>query len=188
MISDTGKNLDIGGIAAVVNSRLVAESRIAGALSFAWICGGAAIGILFGAMGCAFAFFGYSHMVSVKPEAELIARALAETFEQARLTTVVSGNMSLAPNSEVRLAPGQTVQLKEGSIVKVDPSSSVRIVGNLKVEVPQPSKQQLQLNTTGKSDELPFTNYTLFREVVYEKVHVVTGWNYDLYVLLQANS
>jgi hypothetical protein len=51
-----------------------------------------------------------------------------------------------------------------------------RIAGAL----PQPSKQQLQLNTTSKSDELPFTNYTLFREVAYEKGHVATGWNYDL--------
>jgi hypothetical protein len=79
---------------------------------------------------------------------------------------------------DIRIA--ETVRLNEGAIVKLDPSSSVRIVGNLKVDVPQPSKQQLQLDTKAKTDELPFTNYTIFRDVSYEKGHVVTGWNYDL--------
>jgi hypothetical protein len=37
-----------------------------------------------------------------------------------------------------------------------------------------------QLSTTSKSDELPFTNYTIFRDVDYDKGQVVTGWNYDL--------
>jgi len=75
--------------------------------------------------------------------------------------------MSLAPNSEVRLASGQTVRVEEGTTVKLDPSSSVRVVGDLKIDMPQPSKQQLQLETTSASDELPFTNYTIFRSVGY---------------------
>lgn len=88
--------------------------------------------------------------------------------------------MSLAPNSEVKLASGRTVRLDEGATVKLDPSSSVRVVGDFKVDVPQPSKQQLQLETTSTSDDLPFTNYTIFRSVGYESGVVVTGWNYEL--------
>jgi len=53
---------------------------------------------------------------------------------------------------------------------------SVRVVGDLKIDMPQPSKQQLQLETTSASDELPFTNYTIFRSVNYDTGAVVTGW------------
>jgi hypothetical protein len=72
------------------------------------------------------------------------------------------------------------VRVEEGTTVKLDPSSSVRVVGDLKIDMPQPSKQQLQLETTSASDELPFTNYTIFRSVGYDSGTVVTGWNYDL--------
>jgi hypothetical protein len=171
---------DVERFAAVVNSRLGAESRVARAQAFAWLCGGAAISVCLAGFGCALAFFGYSHMLSVKPAAELTARALSDALQRTKLKTVVSGKMSLSSDSELTLAAGQTVRLSEGAIVKLDPSSAVRIIGNLKVDVPQPSKQQLQLETTTQTDELPFTNYTIFRDVNYEKGHVVTGWNYDL--------
>jgi hypothetical protein len=180
MTFDNDGGNEIRGIAAAINSRLAAESRIARAIAFGWLCAGAAIGLCFAGLGCAFGFVGYSHMISVKPSAELTARALVEAFERTKLKTVVVGSMSLAHDSELKLAASQTVHLSEGAIVKLDPSSSVRIVGNLKVDVPQPSKQQLQLDATSKTDELPFTNYTIFRDVNYEKGHVVTGWHYDL--------
>jgi hypothetical protein len=82
--------------------------------------------------------------------------------------------------SELKLATGQTVKLAEGAIVGLDPNSSVRVIGNLKIDMPQPSKQQLQLDTTSSSDELPFTNYTIFRSVSYGAGEVVTGWDFDL--------
>src|SRR5947209_17250164 len=88
--------------------------------------------------------------------------------------------MSLASDSEVKLAAGQTIALEEGAVVKLDPTSSIRVVGDLKVDMPQPSKQQLQLETTTKSDELPFTNYTIFKSVAYGSGEVVTGWSFDL--------
>ena len=46
--------------------------------------------------------------------------------------------------------------------------------------MPKPSNQQLQLETTSASNDLPFTNYTIFRNVSFELGEVVTGWNYDL--------
>jgi hypothetical protein len=92
----------------------------------------------------------------------------------------VSGTMSLSSNSELRLAQGQTVNLEENATVNVSPNSSVRVIGNLRVDVPQPSSQQLQLNVTGKNSELPFTTYTIFRSVPYASGEVVTGWDYEL--------
>jgi hypothetical protein len=171
---------EVIGLAAMINSRLVAEARVARAASFVWICAGAAIGLVLCGLGCAIGFFGYSHVVSVRSAAELTAHALVDALQGAKLTTTVTGSMALAPNSELKLAVNQKVSLEDGTTVRLDPNSSVRIVGNLKVDVPQPSKQQLQLDTTSKSDELPFTNYTIFKEVDFGKGYVVTGWNYDL--------
>jgi hypothetical protein len=171
---------DIGGLAAVINSRLSAEARMAKAIAFAWLCGGSAIALSLSGLGLAFAFYGYSYMLSVAPAAEQTAKALVAALERANFKTTVSGKMSLSPGSELSLAPGQTIRLGEGAIVKLDPSSSVRVVGDLKIDMPQPSKQQLQLDTTSHSAEIPFTNYTIFKAVEYASGEVVTGWNFDL--------
>jgi hypothetical protein len=176
----TVASTEMRGFAAVVNSRLAAEARITKAVSFAWLCGGAAIGVSLAGIGCVAAFLGYSHMSNVQPAADLIASALVDALKRTELKTVVSGSISLAPDSELKVASGQTVLLKEGAVVKLDPSSSVHIIGNLKIDVPQPSKQQLQLDATSQTAQLPFTDYTIFRGISYEKGRVVTGWNFDL--------
>jgi hypothetical protein len=172
--------MDVGGLAAVINSRLAAESRISRAVAFSWLCGGAAIAICMVGLGVAFAFLGYSYMLSVKPAAEQTAQAIVKAFEHAELKAIVSGKMVLDPNSEIKFAAGQMVKLNEGAIVKLDPTSSVRVVGDLKYDVPQPSKQQLQEDATIGDDELPFTSYTIFKSTNYNAGAVVTGWNFEL--------
>jgi hypothetical protein len=78
------------------------------------------------------------------------------------------------------LAPNQTVKMTEGTTVALDPNSSVRVVGDFKVDIPQPSKQQLQLDATSSTKELPSTQYTVFKTVAYGSGYVVTGWYFDL--------
>jgi hypothetical protein len=72
------------------------------------------------------------------------------------------------------------VTLKEGAVVKLDPNSSIRVVGDLKYDVPQPSKQQLQEEATIGDHELPFTSYVIFKSTNYNAGQVVTGWGFDL--------
>lgn len=64
--------------------------------------------------------------------------------------------------------------------MSLDPNASVRVTGDFKVDVPQPSKQQLQLDTTSCSNELPFTQYTVFKGLSFGGGYVITGWNFDL--------
>lgn len=170
----------IGGFAAVLNSRLTAESRIARAKSFGWQCGGWAIASCLAGAGAALAFWGYSATLSVMPTAELAAKAIADAFQRAELKTIVSGTMALSPESQLTLAKDQKVGLVEGTTVKLDPSSTVRIVGDLKVNVPQPSKEQLQLDATSVSKELPFTRYTIFNSASFGQGTVVTGWSFEV--------
>jgi hypothetical protein len=178
MTSDNDDKSDIGGLAAIINARLGAEARVAKAIAFGWLCGGTAIALCLTGLGFAAAFYGYSFMLSVKPAAEQAAKALVAAFERAELKTTVSGVMSLSPGTELRLASGQTVKFDESATVRLDPKSSVRVVGDVKM--PQPSKQQLQVDTTSGSDELPFTSYTIFKTVRYGSGAVETGWAYDL--------
>ena len=152
--------------------------RLPKAIGFAWLCGGAGIAICLTALGIAVALWGYSYVISVRPAAEQTARAMVEALERAEIKTTVTGTMSLAPNSELKLAHGQTVKLAEDTTVRLDPSSSVRITGDLKM--PQPSKHQLQQETTSRSDELPFTTYVIFRDVNLGSGIVETAWLYDL--------
>jgi hypothetical protein len=171
---------NLGAFAAIINSRLAAESRIANAISFTWLCGGWAISCCLIGLGIALALWGYGTMVSVVPAAELTAKALGDAFRRAELKTIVSGTMGLAPDTELTIAKGQSVRLSDGASVKLDSSSSIRIVGDLKVDVPQPSKQQLQLDATSQSKELPFTRYTIFNTATVGSGTVVTGWSFDL--------
>jgi hypothetical protein len=171
---------DVEGFAAVINSRLAAEARISKAVAFGWLCGGWAIASCLIGLGIVAALYGYSFMMSVRPAAEQAANALRDAFARSELKTSVTGTLSLAPGSELILAPDQIVKLAEGAVVKLDPNSSVRVVGDLRVDVPQPSKQQLQLDATSGSKELPFTQYTVFKTGAYGAGYVVTSWSFEL--------
>jgi hypothetical protein len=148
-------------------------------LGFAWLCGGAALASVLAGLGIALALYGYSTTLSARPAAEEIAAALSDALANSELKAVVTGKMALAP-TELKLAGQQQVRLEEGATVKLDPNSTVRVVGDLKVDMPQPSKRQLQLDTTTESHELPFTNYTIFKSVSFGSGTVDTGWNFEL--------
>jgi hypothetical protein len=75
---------------------------------------------------------------------------------------------------------GISGDVDEAAALRLDPKSSVRVVGDLKLDMLQTSRQQLQLDTMSRSDELPFTDYTIFKSVDFVGGEVVTGWNFDL--------
>jgi len=171
---------DVDSFAAVINGRLAGEARVARAIAVGWLCAGFAIAICLVSLGLAIALYGYSFINSMTPSADIAARALADALLRAEIKTAVTGIVSLTPDAELKLASGQTVKLNEGASVKLDPDSFVRVVGDIKVDIPQPSKQQLQLDTTSGSKELPFTRYTVFKSATYGDGEVVTGWSFDL--------
>jgi hypothetical protein len=54
-VDDSTEN-DVRGFAAMINSRLLAEARVARAMSFAWVCTGGAIALALTGLGSAVAF------------------------------------------------------------------------------------------------------------------------------------
>jgi hypothetical protein len=175
----SSSDTNYGGLAATLTTKLNIESRIANAMGFTWLCAGIAILLTLSGLGLSCALLGYSYMTSSKPAADKIATALTQALQKADLKTTVSGKMALVAEP-LKLASGQIIKLEPGSTVKLDPNSSVRAVGTLNMEIPQPSKRQLQVDATPQSKELPFTSYTIFKDVKMESGMVATGWNFDL--------
>jgi hypothetical protein len=104
-------NIDYGGLAATLNSRLAAGSRVNSAMGFAWLCGGVASGVVLAGMGAALALYGYSSTLSARPMVEEMATALSDAIGNSQLKATVSGKMSLAP-AELKLARQQTIKLR----------------------------------------------------------------------------
>ncbi|MGY3032726.1 putative cupredoxin-like copper-binding protein [Bradyrhizobium sp. USDA 4354] len=179
-MTDPSDFADVGGFASVINSRLAAEAKIAKAIGFGWFCGGWAIALCLVGLGGLFAFWGYSSTQSVASSADDVAAAIGQALSKATIHTSVEGQVSLAPDASLTLAPSQTVKLAEGTTVSLDPNASVKVTGDFKVDVPQPSKQQLQLDATSSSNESPFTQYTVFKGLSFGGGYVITGWNFDL--------
>ncbi|WP_315705911.1 MULTISPECIES: hypothetical protein [unclassified Bradyrhizobium] len=179
-MTDQNHHDDLGTFAAILNSRLAISARIVRAKSFALQCVGWLIAFVMMGTGLVIAFWGYSTTISPVPAADIAANAISDAFRRAQIRTIVSGTMTLSPDAELTLAKDQRVKLMEGSIVKLDPSSTVRVVGDLKINVPQPSREQLQLDTTSGSNELPFTRYTIFNGATFGAGTVVTGWNFEV--------
>jgi hypothetical protein len=54
---------DVSSLAAMINSRLAAEARVARAAAFVWLCAGAAIALVLAGLGATLAFLGYSRII-----------------------------------------------------------------------------------------------------------------------------
>ena len=88
-MGESAENIDVAGLAAVINSRLAAEARVARAIAFGWLCGGTAIALCLAGLGVAATLYGYSFMLSVEPAAEQTAKAVVDAFERTQLKTTV---------------------------------------------------------------------------------------------------
>jgi hypothetical protein len=75
-VTQAEDDTDLEAFATLINSRLAAESRIAMAKGFGWLCAGCAIAACLVGLGGALAFYGYSSILSVAPAAAEVAEAL----------------------------------------------------------------------------------------------------------------
>lgn len=171
---------DIGAFPAVLNARLAADARIAKTIAFCWFgVGFAGLSVLAG-LGVVLALYGFSFVLSPVQSADLVAKSFVAAIAQSKMKTTVHGTMEIAPGTELSLAKDQIVSLAANATLKIDPDSSIRVVGDFKVDVPQPSKQQLQIDAVSSSKETPFTRYTVFKSARVGSGNVVTGWVFEL--------
>jgi hypothetical protein len=103
-------------------------------------------------------------------------RAFAADFHREGARTIARLRRESPVNYVKIAAPAVRTAGAEPALWPLYPS--VRVAGDLKM--PQPSNQQLQVDTTSQSNELPFTSYTIFKTVNYGSGVVESGWSYDL--------
>ncbi|MEY9180362.1 hypothetical protein ABIG06_002284 [Bradyrhizobium sp. USDA 326] len=179
-MSDASGPFDFAGFSAALNARMGAEARVTRAKAFGFNAAGLGLCAALWGIGLGIAFFGYSKTTSSEAAANTIAAAVTEGLSRAQIKTIVGGTMALAPTAELRLADEQIVRLDPSTTVSLDPETTVKVVGDFKVDVPQPSKEQLQVDATSSSKELPSTRYTVFRSVRFGSGSVVTAWSFEL--------
>jgi hypothetical protein len=117
---------DVSGLAAMINTRLAADAPISRAAAFLWFCAGTAVALTLAGFGVTLALLGYSRIITMSPAAEVVAHALVDALEHTKLTTTVTGSVSLAEGSELKLASNQRVSLNSDTIVKLAENTTLR--------------------------------------------------------------
>ena len=182
-------------LAAAVNARMAADSRIVNAKAALLRLAGVGALITLTGVGVAAALFGWSLVKDERPSADKIADALVRALD--RTTIKAAGEFRLAPGSSVRLDnatvaldPNATVRV--GEPLKLDPAATVRLdpeprnqggqevaqSGSQQGTQPRPTPAQLRQDAKAGSGARPVTNYTIFKSVTLGQGSVVTGWSF----------
>lgn len=165
-------------LAAAVNARMAADSRIVNAKAALLRLAGVGALMALTGIGIAAALFGWSFVKDERPSADRIADALVSALD--RTTLKAAGEFRLAPDSTVRIE-NPTVSLDPGASVKLDPEASVKLdpASRPAGEPPRPTQAQLQQEAKPASGAKPVTNYTIFKSVPLGQGSVVTGWSFS---------
>ncbi len=182
-------------LAAAVNARMAADSRIVNAKAALLRLAGVGALMALTGVGVAAVLFGWSLVKDERPSADKIADALVRALD--RTTLKAAGEFRLAPGSTVRLDnatvaldPNATVRV--GEPLKLDPAATVRLdseprgqggqetaqQGNQQSGQARPTSAQLRQDAKPGSGARPVTNYTIFKSVALGQGSVVTGWSF----------
>jgi hypothetical protein len=174
-------------LAAAVEARMRADSRIVSAKAMLLRLAGIGGLVALTGVGAAAAMLGYSFIKDERPSADKIADALVRALD--RTTLKATGDFRLADDAKVRL-DNPTVSLDPNASLRVDgplrldPQATVKLDPQAKVQVagageaPRPTPQQLQQEAKTASGAKPVTNYTIFKSVAFGQGSVVTGWSF----------
>ena len=174
-------------LAAVVNARMAADSRIVNAKAALLRLAGVGALVALAGVGAATAMFGYSFIKDERSSVDKIADALARALDRSTLKTA----------GEVRIAEGSTVQLSANALkldpdasvqfsqpLKLDPDTTVKLDPNARLrvsaggETPRPTTDQMRPGQTTQSGGKAVTNYTIFKSVPFGRGKVTTGWSF----------
>jgi hypothetical protein len=156
-------------------NRLASEKFYIAGKSWFWRLIG--IGLLGLGLGSAVGvgFYGYSYISRNNEGIRHLSTALAKGLSDVQLKAVAEGTVSLTP-SELNLAKDQTVTLDPMSRVRLEPNASVKADGELRVYAPSISPQPSE--RSAKNTPAAVTDFTIFKQVAFEKGTVMTGWRF----------
>jgi hypothetical protein len=161
-------------LADAVANRISAElSNVSGRASFWRSVGVGLLGLGIGA-AVGLIFFGYSFVTRNSDNQILLTSAIAAALTEVQLHANAEGTVQLEPH-EIQLAKGQTITISPDSRVRLDPGAKVLADGEMRVQLPSISVPQGA--TPRASTKIPIiTNFTVFKNVPFDKGRVSTGW------------
>jgi hypothetical protein len=122
-------------------------------------------------------FYGYSHVTRNADSANIFASTFSKALAEVQLRAVAEGTVQLDP-SELSLAKDQTISLDPSSRVLLDPAAKVRADGEIQVQTPSVSPLENTTTTRRVARTPTIANFTVFKEVDFDKGQVVTGWKF----------
>jgi hypothetical protein len=128
-------------------------------------------------IGVGIGFYGYSYVTRNTDMAEIFASTFSKALADVQLRAVAEGTVQLQPN-ELSLAKDQTISLDPSSRVLLDPAAKVRADGEIQVQTPSVSSLDTTRPPRRAAATPTITNFTVFKEVDFDKGQVVTGWKF----------
>jgi hypothetical protein len=169
-------------LAAAVNARMAADSRIVNAkAAMHRLYGISALTLALGA-GVGLAALGIARIYDKSTSADVIAVALSTALKDVTLKT--EGEVRLDPkavvgmadDAVVGMAPNSTVALAPGGIVSLDPKSKIGISGAPSSGSEASIRERQQEFQKGGSKVV--SNFTRFHSVEWNGATIMTGWEY----------
>jgi hypothetical protein len=121
-------------------------------------------------------FFGYSHVIQNSDNMNILSSTFSKALSEVRLRATAEGTVQLEPH-DIFLAKEQTISFDRNSNVLLDPGAKVLANGELSVQAPSISVPQG--SAPKSSSRIPvITNFTVFKNVPFEKGSIVTGWEF----------
>jgi hypothetical protein len=163
-------------LSEALQNRIAADRfAIAGQAGFFRLVG---VGLIAFGMGGALGigFYGYSFISRNTENIKALSSTFSKALSEVELRSTAVGTVQLKPN-ELSLAKGQTVSFDSNSRLFLDPKASVAADGELRVQAPSISAPQntAQRPTTNVPN---ITNFTVFKQVPFDKGMVMTGWTF----------
>jgi hypothetical protein len=120
---------------------------------------------------------GYSYVTRNTDASNIFASTFSKALAEVQLRAVAEGTVQLQPG-ELSLARDQTVSLDPSSRVLLDPTAKVRADGEIQVQTPSVSPLDTTPPPRRAATTPTITNFTVFKEVDFDKGQVVTGWKF----------
>ena len=157
-----------------VTSRIAAElSSVSGRASFWRSLGLGLVGLGVGA-ALGLVFVGYSFVTRNSDNQTLLTSAIIEALSQVQIRANAEGTVQLEPH-EIQLAKGQMITISPDSKVRLNPGAKVLADGEMRIQLPSISVPQAA--TPRANTRIPIiTNFTVFKNVPFDKGSVWTGW------------
>jgi hypothetical protein len=159
-----------------VKSRIAADSSVTDGRIHFFRCCGVGLGALGLGLAVGLGFYGYSFIARNSENITVLSSTFTKALANAQLHGTAEGKVEIEPR-EIALAKGGTISLERNSQIALDPSAKIQAEGDIRIQ-PPPTISAPRPISQASASVPSISNFTVFKSVPFEKVKVVTGWNF----------